>query len=57
MAIGYVLQAVKLACPAVLIGLLVGAALAPVSGVFVGVAVYWLLLSALVGERVGKRGD
>lgn len=56
MAIGYVLQAVKLACPAVLVGLLAGAWLGPLIGVFVGVLVYWLLLSVFVGEKVGSGG-
>jgi predicted Co/Zn/Cd cation transporter (cation efflux family) len=55
-AIGYVLQAVKLACPAVLLGLLVGDQWSSFSGVFVGVLAWWILLALFVGERGAKRG-
>lgn len=56
MAIGYVLQAVKLAALATLIGLAVGDWFSPFVGVFVGVLAFYLMLSWFVGERGKRRG-
>jgi predicted Co/Zn/Cd cation transporter (cation efflux family) len=53
-AIGYVLQTVKLAALAVLIGLIVSDWFSTFTGVFVGVLAFYLMLALFVGER-GKK--